>query len=106
MTDPALTACCSSRRYMDPLIVMPQNVTFARVPRCAACHKFKGPVSVLYTAPKDLAAKWTGTSEAAMLDAHSKVPGRPLWFEDGGKFLKPVGWKPAQAELPDQEVPF
>lgn len=106
--DVALTACCSSRRYMDKLVYLATHAEFAKVPRCAACHKFKGPVSVLYTAPKGLAAKWTGSSESAMLDHHSKTPGRPLWFEDAGTWLKPVGYKgevKQQAELAE-EPPF
>lgn len=91
MSDPALSSCCQSRIAMEPLVYLPTHTTFARVPRCG-CGKFKGPVSVNYTAPKDLAAKWTGSSEAAMIEAFGKAP-RPLWFEDGGTWLRPVGYK-------------
>jgi len=106
MTDP-ISQCCQSRIYLDPIIVMPQQVTIGRVPRCAACHRFKGEAKILYSAPKALAAKWTGSSEAAMLDHHAKTPGRPLWFEDGA-FLRPVGYKgevKQQAEMAE-EPPF
>lgn len=106
--DVALTSCCQSRRYMDRLIYLPTHAEFAKVPRCAACHKFKGPVSVLYTAPKGLAAKWTGSAEAAMLEHFSKASqGRPLWFEDGA-FLRPVGYKGEVKQQGDlaEEPPF
>ena len=104
MSDPALSSCCSSRIAMEPLVYLPTHTTFARVPRCG-CGKFKGPVSILYTAPKDLAAWFTGTCEAAMVERYGSSP-RPLWFEDGPTALVPVGWKAPQPDLTETEPPF
>lgn len=104
--DQALSSCCSSRIALEPLVYLPTHTTFARVPRCS-CGKFKGPVSIMYTAPKGIAAKWTGSSEAAMIEQYGTSP-RPLWFVDGGTWLKPVGYAGEvrqQAELAE-EPPF
>lgn len=105
MTDTTLSACCQSKIYLDPLILLPQYITFARVPRCK-CGKFKGQVSVLYTAPKGIAAKWTGTSEAMMVEVYAKTQ-RPLWFEEGDLCLKPFKYQGEAKAQPDLgEVPF
>ena len=104
MTDPALTSCCQSRRYMDPLPC--DGVVFARVPRCVKCNAFKGAVNINYSAPKALAAAWNGTSEAQMIDAFAKRMG-PMAFTLQGKYIVPVGYTGSvrqQADLNEQEA--
>ena len=104
MTESKLTQCCQARVYLD---VLPcDGVEFARVPRCLACNSFKGSVKINYSAPKALAAGWTGSSEAAMVEVFAKRMG-PMKFTLQGKTVLPEGWKPAQPELVEEDnVPF
>jgi len=91
---------------MDPLVLLPQYLTFARVPRCGKCGKLKGAVSILYTAPKGVAAKWTGTSEAMLAEVYGSSR-RALWFEAGDLCLVPKGYKgeiKQQTEMAEENV--
>lgn len=104
MTDASLTACCQSRRYMDPLPC--DGVEFAKVARCLACNAFKGPVRINYTAPKALAAAWTGTAEAMMVDHFARRMG-PMKFTMREGYIVPEGYQgqlKVQAEL--EQPPF
>lgn len=90
---------------MDPIVAVPQLTTFAKVARCVGCYRFLTPARVLYGSPKALAAAWTGTSEALLIDFYSGPRLRsPLHFKLSGKVLVPDGL-PAQAELVE-EPPF
>lgn len=100
------TKCCGVPALMDPIVAVPALVTFAKVARCVGCYRFLTPARVLYGAPKNLAAAWTGTSEALLIDFYSGPRLRsPLHFKMAGKVLVPEGME-AQAELPEEEVPF
>lgn len=104
--DPSLSSCCSARLYLDPLICQPQHCTFAKVPRCSSCHGYRGAVKILYGSPKEIAAAFTGTSEALMTSHYSGPRLRsPLHFKMAAGVLVPEGM-PAQSELPSDEVPF
>ena len=106
MTDRPLTSCCQVTAYLDPLFVDETNVRFAHYARCSKCHRLIGEAKILYTAPKGLKDAWNAYSEVAVREFHKPGEGRPMRFTQAKSGLVPVGWKPAQPEIDDQEPPF
>lgn len=91
MTDPSKTSCCSARAFKDAITVLPQQVVVGHAVRCQNCRRLIGQVKILYTAPKDLAKAWTGTSEALLTDFVVKRRESPLWFKLVSGVLVPEG---------------
>ena len=99
-----MTKCCGFPAYSDPMFYDETNCRFGVYARCAKCHRLYGEAKIGYTAPSGLRSAWTALSEVWTREHFSKDrEGRPMRFvmDTGG--LKPLGFKPAQPEMTEQE---